>query len=628
MTSAPDRPAAVLDELVVPGPTADLADRLDAVTAARPDAEAVTSPGESWTYAEVTATARRWARALRGHLADEPADRPVALAVEPTASAVVALLAVILSGRPVVPVDPMLPVERAALIRELSGGVPMDVAEVRQLGETDGAPEADLPTAGIDDPAVIFFTSGSTGRPKGLVHSHGAWLNQAYETRLALDLTPDDRLSLILPVSFGAGLDVLFMGLLNGATVCVYDPRVLGVGGLHAWLQEQRVTTVHGTPALLRAVLDHLPDGAPMKGVRLVTSCGEAIHSSQVEAIRARLDPGGRFTGVSGASEIGNLAFHRLDPDRPVPVGLLPVGRPAANKTIEVVDEAGVPVVVGATGEVAITSRFLARGYFGDPEQTAARFVRHPDGTTTYRGGDLGRWDADGVLHLLGRADAAVKVGGYLVEPAEVEAALLAFPEIREAVVSAVRPTDAVDGARTRLLAHVVPVETNQPVTPASVRRALRDRLPSWMVPAEVVMVPALPRNERGKIDRRALPTPPAPAAVDPAPGTETVIAAVWAQVLGLDRVGATDDFWALGGDSLAVEEMLAGVGTATGVGITTADAAATATVRELAALVDTRAGAAARVRTDVAGRLGRVAQAARAPRRPRRGAPSPQPPT
>ncbi|OLT10616.1 hypothetical protein BJF78_28685 [Pseudonocardia sp. CNS-139] len=244
----------------------------------------------------------------------------------------------------------------------------------------------------------------------------------------------------------------------------------------------------------------------------------------------------------------------------------------------------------GVTGEVTITARHLPLGYHNNPELTATRYRRNPDGTTTYRGGDLGRFDADGVLHLRGRMDAAVKIGAYLVEPAEVEAALLDLPTVAEAVVSAVREPGPDGAPRPRLVAHVVPVAAEHSVTPAALRRALRERLPSWMVPARIAMLDALPRNERGKVDRTALPEAVAQQPfVGPRTPTEHVVAGVWQAVLGLDEVPVDADLWELGADSLAIERLVLGLRRAAGVTLTSADLANAPTVERLAAVVTDR---------------------------------------
>ncbi|MDG4762589.1 alpha/beta fold hydrolase [Solwaraspora sp. WMMD406] len=571
--------------LVVPGDWTSIDQRLRHIADTTPNALAVAAPDGQYSYAELWRVAHDRARAVRAHTADLAPHIPLALTIESTARCTSALLAVVLAGRAVIPLDPTLPSQRAEQILDIAGARRIDTDTIAGLPDGPGH----LPDSAGDDAAVIFFTSGSTGRPKGVVHSHATWLNQAYVARRALDLIPADRNALVMPLSYGGGLDVLFMSLLTGSSVHVYDPRLLGLNGMLSWLRDQQVSTVHLTPALLRSILDAPGAQATFTTVRMVTSLGEAIHSTMVRRLRARLTSTSAFVSWSGASEIGIMAHYRLPASEPVPPGIVPVGTPAANKTIEVIGEDGQPLPPGVTGEVVITSRYLSSGYLNDPDQTAARFRRNADGTTTYRGGDLGQWDSDGVLHLKGRLDSAVKIGGYLVEPADVEAALLDSPDIAEAVVTVVPTLDDTGATRAALIAHVVPVAADHSTTPASVRRTLRERLPSWMVPAQIVLLSRLPRNERSKIDRSALPAIPEQRPVRPQTPTERLLADIWCAVLGLPEVAANADFWQLGADSLAVQEMIVAVRRATGTALRSRDLAATPTIAELATLIDRR---------------------------------------
>ncbi|MGE0249533.1 MAG: alpha/beta fold hydrolase [Thermoleophilia bacterium] len=576
----------------MPGPWRSIGARLDEVARALPDRVALRSAGRTITYADLLRRATDRARALRRHMAAEPPSRPVALDIRSDADCVVSFLAIVLSGRPAVPLDPMLPEARTAAIVEAGGALRLDVDRLESL---PAAPDEALPEADLDDPAVIFFTSGSTGTPKGVVHPHAAWLNQAYTARASLDLGPADCNALILPMSFGGGLDIVFMSLLTGGEMLVHDPRLLGLPALVETLRAPGVTTLHTTPSLLRSLLDGLAPGEVLPGVRVVTTCGEAVHSSLIERLRTHCEPDADYLGWSGASEIGTLAYFRLPAGAPVPAGIIPVGRPAANKVVEVLDDRGRPLGPGHTGEVAVTSRYLSLGYHDNAELTAERFTRNDDGTTTYRGGDLGRWDDDGVLHLRGRADAALKVGGYLVEPAEVEGALLDTPGVREAVVSGHRSVAPDGTARVQLVAHVVPAAAELALTPASLRRSLRDRLPTWMVPTHVLMHEALPRNERGKTAREALPAPAGAAgSAAPRTPTELIVADIWRDVLGVSEVWADADFWEMGADSLSVEELMAGVEQATGADLSSADLIEAPTIAALAALIDGREAAVA----------------------------------
>ncbi|HEX5742198.1 MAG TPA: alpha/beta fold hydrolase [Pilimelia sp.] len=576
----------------------DVGGRLAALAAADPDQPALCGDGRTVGYGDLLRHARQVTAATRG-----PAGAPLAALLPQTVAGLADLVGALAGDRPVVLLDPLLPVDRLRVVADHAGVRDcLTDAALRPLAAAAGLrplvlPPAPAPTAGHDPDApgtggspggaartaCVVFTSGSTGRPKGVAVSHAMLCNEAYGAHERLGIGPGDRVALVLPVAFMAGLTVLAFALLNGATVCPTDPRATGVRHLPDWLDAAGASTLHCTPSLLRSLLAVLPPRRRLSPLRLVTTCGEAVHGRDVAALRPHLDPAAVFTSWSGSSEIGHLAFWPVAAGDPLPEGIVPVGRPAPGKQVTVVGPDGAPLPPGATGEVVVTSAYLSGGYWADAERTAARFRPLPDGRTAYRTGDLGRFDGDGVLHLLGRLDSAVKIRGYLVEPAEVEAALLACAAVAEAAVTAVRRP----GAAAVLAGYVSPRPGQPTPTPAGLRRQLADRLPSWMVPTSITVLPRLPRNERGKVDRGALPPPAVPQG-GPAPRShwEVVVADLWAQVLELDRVPTDADFLDLGGDSLAAEELLAAVAQRFGVALDAADLAAHPTVARFAARV------------------------------------------
>lgn len=534
------------------------------VAAERGEVVAVRTPDESITFAEL---GRRSAERGRAVAAFVDPGRPVAIETESDVDSVVALLAVLSSGRPVIALDPFLPEERRAHILTLAGAAPLTPEQLMDLPASD----TPAPDAHPDDPAVVIFTSGSTGRPKGVVHGQRSWVNQARDGHEFLGLQPGDRAAILLPLSFGAGLDALLMPLLNGAGVLLWDVRRRTTSGLLDWLVEQEATTVHCTPSLLRSWLaDSGPDG-PLSTTRLLTTCGEPVHAADVAALRETLLPAGDFCSWSGSSEVGNLAFNRFPPDRELPDGVIPVGVPATDKQVLIVDADGAEMPAGEPGEVVVESTHLSLGYFGEPAVTGRKRLHT---------GDLGRLDDDGTLHLLGRRDDAVKVRGYLVEPVEVEAALRNLPWTVDAVVTG-------DPAAGRLTAHVAVDADKWAPSPAEIRTALGASLAPWMIPRDVVIVSELPRTERGKVDRAALPPP---AARDPEPvrgPTESALLHIWCDVLGLDSIGRNEDFVSLGGDSLAAATMLGELRDRWLVDIPSAEFAADPTIAGLGARLD-----------------------------------------
>jgi acyl-coenzyme A synthetase/AMP-(fatty) acid ligase/thioesterase domain-containing protein len=524
----------------------------------------------------------------------------------------IAFLAILKTGRVTVFLDPHLPAERLRDICELAGitSCVVDAANVEtsttlpriaSVVNIDGvladlrthpSNRSSLPaltTRGGTDAASIVFTSGSTGRPKGVIQTHGQLLNDTYGFGDRFGLTPDDRVALVLPYGFAAGLTLLFGALLQGASVWSFDPRHGGARGLISWINDQRLTTLHCTPHLLRSVVGAMSHEMTLPSLRLVSTVGEAVSGRDIEAIRAHLSPEASFFNWSGSSEIGTLAIHEIAGDAAVPEGTIPAGRPFVNKDVLLLREDGTSASTGEVGEIVAVSHFLSGGYWNNDAANAERFQLTDDGRRLCRQGDLGRFDDNGDLLLLGRADAAIKVRGYLVEPSEIEAAFMSTNGIAEvAVIPVVDPP-----APTRLIAYVVPVAGLRPQSPAALRRSLREKLPEYMVPASIVQLTELPRNERGKVDRPRLPAVEvASASSEPMSPWEIVIADIWGVVLGLTSVGLDDDFMALGGDSLSAEELFTIVQERFGVVLLSTDLIEAPTLREFTRRIKLGSGA------------------------------------
>ncbi|MGW5524450.1 alpha/beta fold hydrolase [Gordonia sp. NPDC003950] len=544
-----------------------------AVAAARGDGIAILTPEASIGFAEALAHTEDRARAIA---AITDVDRPVAVDTESDVDSVLALLSVLMSGRPVIMLDPLLPDDRREHILHLSGAVRMSPALINEL-PSSAHPLAD---PSPDDPAIVIFTSGSTGKPKGVIHSQRGWVNQAVDGREFMGLGQADRAAVLLPLSFGAGFDCLIMTLLNGATMMLWDARRRTTTGLRDWLGATGATTLHCTPSLLRSWLPELDDTSP-NSVRLASTCGEPVTAADVALLRRTVLRHGVFCSWSGSSEMGDLAFNRFPPERDLPSGPIPVGTPASNKRVRIVGEDGDDLPAGTAGEIVVESAYLALGYLNDPDLTARRFVALDDGRTRLHTGDLGRFDDAGHLHLLGRRDDAVKIRGYLVEPIEVEAALRALPWTVEAVVTGDRDAG-------RLIAHVAVDREKWSPSPAEIRIALAKTLAPWMIRRDVVVMTELPRTERGKVDRAALPPVPERGdLVGPQGPTEAMLTLLWQDTLGVERVGRDEDFISLGGDSLAARTMLADLEHRFGVRLDTAMLSAAPTIAEFARVLD-----------------------------------------
>ncbi|MFB7122158.1 non-ribosomal peptide synthase/polyketide synthase [Kitasatospora sp. NPDC056273] len=564
-------------------------DALFAAQAARtPHAPALTDGQRSWTYRDLAERVERLARDL-GRRGAGP-ERTVALVLPRSMELVAAELAVVRAGAAFLPVDPGYPAERRALM--LADAAPAlvldDPAAVRAALETERPEDrdhTDLPAAdGTDHPAYVIYTSGSTGTPKGVVVTHRGI---AGFTAAAIDnyaVGPGDRVLQFSSPSFDASVLELFVSVLTGATLVIPpDGPWLGEE-LAAVLDGQRITHTLIPPAALATV----PAGAG-RHLRTLIVGAEACSAELVD----RWAPGRRMVNSYGPTEATIVATWTgpltAGTGAPTIGGALPHAR------VYVLDEAMRPQPAGTDGELYLGGEGVARGYLGRPGLTAARFVADPfgpPGARLYRTGDRARFTADGELEFLGRLDRQVKVRGFRIEPGEIEAALRAHPAVDQAVV-VVREDEP---GHTRLVGYATPADPELPPDPAALRTALAAALPAHLVPAAVVVLPAFPLTPQLKIDQRALPAPARQSAgggLAPRTERERALAAVWAEVLGLDAVGAEDDFFDLGGDSVLAARTLARITERLGVRLTLRDVFTARTVAALAPLLDRPAAAA-----------------------------------
>lgn len=530
-----------------------------------PQASAVVDEVDAWTFARLA----QEAAAVRAAVATADAS-PVAILFPHRVQAVAAVLGVLASGRPLLVLDQRTPAPR---LRELcervgAGVVLAGEGQLAPAGEL-GRPVVDataLPAAAPESlfatmpdpaaPAILAFTSGSTGTPKVVLNNGHMLTADAWRNSHATGCYgPDDVIAHTLPMAFHAGLMVTVAGLLVGSTMRLYDTRSRGIGELASWIEQVGATVMHTSPAILRALVSSSPDPAMLRGLTSVTIAGEPAHGRDVESLRALLPTSCIVRNRYGSSETGLIAEHRIPGSAPRLEGALPVGEPVGHTDITIVDEAGTPLPQGEVGTVVVTRDHVASGYLDNPEATAASFRTEPDGRRTYVTSDLGTL-TDGVLRLVGRRDHSVKIRGYMAEPGEVDAALFARTDVVEALTVGDR---VADEDRYRLVSYVVS-SADRPAA-AEIRADLRRRLPAHLVPESVVFLDALPRTERGKLDRSALPpAPDVDMGEPPASDWEAIVAQAWTLVLGVPDIGRDADFFALGGDSLAAEELSARV--------------------------------------------------------------------
>ena len=394
--------------------------------------------------------------------------------------------------------------------------------------------------------AAIYYSSGSIGAPKGVLLSHRSLLAYAREAAHALALAPDDRFVWLAPLAAGASKLPILGGLLAGAAVLPYALARRGLDGLAAWMTAERITVYASVPTLFRRFAATLAAGRHCPDLRAVKLGGEPVLTSDARLVRERFSERCTLWNGLGITETaGNVCWFRCDDALP-DGATVPLGYPIASAAVNVVDEDGRPVAPGTIGEITVRAPHLALGYWNRPALTAQRFRVGADGVRTFLTGDLAVRAGDGCLSGRGRLDDACKIRGHRVDPALVEAALLAIDGVSETAVVA-RPSS--DGLR--LVAFVVASAE----TTVELRALLTERLPAPFVPSAFVAVDALPRLAGGKVDRRRLAAEPVPdeAAADVAPrdALEAQLVHVWAKALRRDRIGVTDDFFALGGDSL-----------------------------------------------------------------------------
>jgi amino acid adenylation domain-containing protein len=531
----------------VPGLVADQAART-------PDAVAVACGDARLSYAELAARAERLARVLAGRGAGP--EQVVAVALERSAELVIALLAVLRAGAAYLPLDPSYPAGRIEFM--LADARPAAVVTARDM---QLPAEVDLPRLPAGprpgNPAYVIYTSGSTGRPKGVVIPHRGIVNRLAWMQAAYRLGPGDRVLQKTPVSFDVSVWEFFWPLLEGATMVLARPGGHGDPGyLSRVIAAAGVTTTHFVPAMLESFLDSADLGA-CGSLRRVICSGEALPGLLARRFAASL--GADLHNLYGPTEtsVDSTAWQcGTGPGDP------PIGRPIANTRVFVLDRWLAPVPPGVAGELYIAGAGLARGYHRQPVLTAGRFVACPSGSgeRMYRTGDLARWTADGVLEFAGRSDDQVKIRGFRIEPGEVAAVLAAAPGVRQAVVTAREhgPGDV------RLVAYVVPADGAVAAgLDGVVREFAARRLPEYMVPSAVLVLDALPLTLNGKVNRAALPAPDYAATVSdagPRNEREAALCQLFAQVLGVERVGVHDSFFDLGGHSLLAVRLVSWV--------------------------------------------------------------------
>ncbi|GAA4791365.1 non-ribosomal peptide synthase/polyketide synthase [Streptomyces ziwulingensis] len=560
-------------------PHATLGDLFEAWVARTPDAPAVTDGRVTWSYRELAERTARLADDLVRRGAGP--DRTVALVLPRSLELIAAELAVARAGAAFLPVDPQYPAERRRLM--LADAAPAvvlgDLAEVRGGWAAEPAARRRPTRVATDHAAYVIYTSGSSGIPKGVTVTHRgiAGFTAAAAERYAVG--PGSRVLQFSSPSFDASVLELFISVLSGATLVVPpDGPWLG-DELAAVVDEHRITHALIPPAALATLSGPARIGAGRLSTLIVGA--EACPAELVD----RWAPGRRMINSYGPTETTIVASWT----GPLAAGggTPAIGTPLPGTETHVLDAAMRPVPPGTDGELLVGGDGVARGYLNRPGLTAARFVASPfgpPGARLYRTGDRARWNTDGELEYRGRLDHQVKVRGFRVEPGEIETALRRYPQVGEAVV-VVREDEP---GRRQLVGYVTPRDPGRAPRPEELRAHVAATLPAHLVPSALVVLDTLPLTPQHKIDRRALPRPTrtaAPGHLTPRTEQERAVAGVWADVLGVDTVGAGDDFFDLGGDSVLAARALSRIREELGVRLSVRDVFTARTVTALAAL-------------------------------------------
>ncbi|MGY1880771.1 non-ribosomal peptide synthase/polyketide synthase [Pseudomonas reactans] len=533
----------------------------------RPDATALLCNGQALSYADLNQRANRLAHRLRA--AGVGPDVLVAVALDRSVDMVLALLATLKAGGAYVPLDPQFPADRLAFMLEDSRAQVLltagDLHERLPLAADQQVlfiSEQEDARYGSDNPQVelsgehlayVIYTSGSTGKPKGVMVRHGALSSFTLGMAQTLSIDASVRLLSLTTFSFDIFALELYVPLSVGATVVLADKSVSqDPEAILSLVHAQAVNVVQATPSTWRMLLDS-DRRALLHGVKSLCG-GEALPADLAQRMLAQ---GGAVWNLYGPTEttIWSAAHPLVEP---MPF----VGRPIANTSLFVLNSELTPSPVGASGELLIGGVGLARGYHGRAAMTAERFVPNPfarNGERLYRTGDLARYRVDGVVEYIGRVDHQVKVRGFRIELGEIEACLREQRDVREAVVVAEN-----DQLLAYLVTHTAISDADQGALRETLKAALRDVLPDYMVPAHMLFLARLPLTPNGKLDRKALPKPDASLLqkryVAPVGEKAQQVAAIWAEVLGVPQVGLEDHFFELGGHSLLATRVVSRV--------------------------------------------------------------------
>ena len=550
-----------------------------------PEAVAAVSDEGVLTYRELDTRAGRLARHLVA--SGVGGDRVVALLAERSLDLLTWIVAVFKADGAYLPLDPRHPVARHASILSSSGAMVVVVADeyaanvdaalagvnvdlrptilrAGQVRDLADGPEAVAPGGRPADLAYVIYTSGSTGVPKGAMVEQVGMLNHLHVKIQDLGLTSADTVAQTASQCFDISVWQFLAPLLVGGRVRIVSDEIAhDAPRLLELIDRESVTVVEVVPSVLASAFGDTADSAlappSLAALRWLVVTGEAAPVALCRRWLRGYPHTALMNGYGPTECSDDVTHHVMTEPPPDEATQVPIGRPVANMRIYVLDRTREPTPIGVPGELCVGGIGVGRGYLGDPARTAEAFGPDPftdrSGARLYRTGDLARWRADGTLEFLGRLDHQVKIRGFRIELGEIEAALARHPAVREAVVVA-----REDRRGERRLAAYVVAPGGEPSV-LELRAFLARTLPDYMLPESVVVLAALPLTSNGKVDRRALPEPELPArplaSVPPRTPAEEVIANVWSEVLGIQRVGIHENFFEVGGHSLLATRVI-----------------------------------------------------------------------
>ncbi len=579
--------------------------RFEQIVRQFPDKIASSSRNCSWTYARLKREATKIARHIRA--ARVPPKTPVLLNLRHDAPAIAAVMGVLQTGNFYCALDaestrqqldtivktlrPSLVITDQANLAcssALAGrSIPLlNLDAAQEIPEPGGPAPANLP----DELAYVFFTSGSTGAPKGVMDCHRNVLHNVLRYTNNLHIQSNDRVSLLQSLSFSGSVSSLFCALLNGATVCPFDIREEGASRLADWIIDQNLTVFHAVPSIFRLVA---AQGHRFASLRIIRLEGDQASPNDAALFQKHFSESCVLVNGLGATECGIVRQYFLTTKSPIPLNTLPIGYPVEDMEVSVIGDDTHAVPSGEIGEIAVTSRYLALGYWDRPDLTAQAFTRdlNDPQSRIYRTGDLGRMDPVGLLEYLGRKDSRAKIHGNWVDLAALEAMVLAIDGVQEAVA-------VVREDRTQNK-HVVVYYTaadHPEYQPDAIKKLMAHQAQPSPIPSRLVRLDRLPLTANGKIDRSALPNPNRQrqletAATPAKTAVESALVGIWEEILELEHIGTEDSFLALGGDSLQMMRMLNCVLQSYGISIPVPDFFPLPTISNLAAMLYERAG-------------------------------------